>query len=68
MNIETKYNTGQPVWLMSENKPWNPVIDSIEVTIFQSEKRSVYYSFQNSRVKANEELVFPSKEELLKSL
>lgn len=68
MNIETKYNTGQTVWLMSENKPWNPVIDSIEVTIFQSEKRSVYYSFQNSRVKANEELVFSSKEELLKSL
>ena len=66
MQINTKYNIGDKVWVMSDNKPTELLIDSIEIFI-----HSIGYSiwYVDKENEGYEELqVFPTKEELLKSL
>jgi hypothetical protein len=69
MKIETKYNIGQVVWFMEENGPKSDVILGIEVNIYK-EKVFIEYLFANDSYPYGliEADLFPTKEELLKSL
>jgi len=69
MTIETKYNYGDTVWLMRDNK-------IIEGKIFKIYTTStdgglgyfVEYDINGTPQTFDEDALFPSKEELLKSL
>ena len=70
MTIETKYNLGQKVFFLLNNKVECYPIVKIEVEVDGGDM-SVNYTLHNSlgRIKPiREELLFPTKEELLKSL
>ena len=68
MTIETKYNIGDEVWFMHENRVHKSKIGAIYITLYD-DMRVVKYSFGNYilEFKENEEL-YRTKEELLKSL
>lgn len=73
MTIETKYNTGDEVWFMHDNKAKKGIIIKIDVSIVrdmnsQNVVKRVYYdlyNFSNPYIETN---LFPTKEELLNSL
>ena len=62
MTIETKYDIGQEVWVMSMNRPHCAKITGIRI-----EKHGLFYNIEYLLSK-REEQIFPTKEELLKSL
>lgn len=71
MTIETKYNIGDEVWVLFI-RPTKMVVESIE---FKKDKYTEYIWYfvvnPNDRQEcydANESELFPTKEELLKSL
>ena len=68
MTIETKYNIGDEVWFMYENRAHKSKINAIYVSFYE-DMQTVKYSFGNYiyEFKQNEEL-YLTKEELLKSL
>ena len=71
MTIETKYNIGQEVWFVSKGKAVKDVVDMIHIHIGSYEH--ITYSFRSKRVLGlfetiQESNIFPTKEELLKSL
>lgn len=72
MTIETKYNIGNEVWLLWFIRPTKMVVESIEFR--KDEKTACIWYFvvnPNDRQEcynANEYELFPTKEELLKSL
>ena len=69
MNIETKYNLGQEVWMHLSNRCICGKI--IDVRAYTSNKRKmiVYELFaEDECISMLEEHLFPTKEELLKSL
>lgn len=72
MTIETKYNIGAEVWFMQDNKICSDTITSIHT--YRTETISnITYGFGKSirsQIIAviNERDLFPTKEELLKSL
>lgn len=81
MEIKTKYNIGDKVWTMFRNKVIYFIISRIEVRVDEKETSIVYtskdiydeYSYLAGRdVKRNfvrsEDKLFPTKDELLKSL
>ena len=81
MKIETKYDIGQEVWFMWENKPTSQKIAAIEVYVGEKVLPSYYvepYEIDPIKVvnsdiipynrRFHESLLFPTKEELLKSL
>lgn len=71
MTIETKYNIDDEVWLMKENKPTTRVISFIEVIAASTTSKSfIRYGLKTEGVveRVVESLLFPTKEELLKSL
>ena len=71
MTIETKYNIGDEVWMMLLNEPEQFVITGIEYThhrIFVGCKYYIKSIDCEYEVKIPEDLLFPTKEELLKSL
>lgn len=82
MTIETKYNIGDVVWFMNNNKVCNTHINGIRVDCDPENSGFAYYSLEAKplikQVKYtlgyghdgfhNESELFPSKEELLKSL
>ena len=64
MTIETKYNIGDEVWLMSYNN--HPHCGKIVSIIIKSDLSILYhFLFFGNR---EEKEIFPTKEELLKSL
>lgn len=76
MKIETKYNIGDEVWYMESNKAWSRTITTIRVTIY-GKINIVEYGYQNHPecgderthwLERHECRLFPTKEELLKSL
>lgn len=77
MKITTKYNIDQMVWVMNDNKAQELKIQGIEVYvsgiipsityIFLSEDHELPFGDDKPR-RFNEELVFKSKQELIKSL
>lgn len=72
MTIETKYNIGDEVWFMQDNKVCSDTITAIHT--YRTETISnITYGFGKSirsQIIAviNEQDLFPTKEELLKSL
>ena len=71
MRIETKYNIGQEVWIISKGKAVKDVVDMIRIYIGCN--KNISYSFKSRRALGlfetiEESSVFPTKEELLKSL
>ena len=72
MKIETKYDIGQEVWLLDNNHIYQGTVDGINIAIGK-EISSVYtVRIRNISgswtIQRKEEFVFPTKEELLKSL
>ena len=72
MQIETKYNIGDEVWVEWFTRPTKMVVDSIE---FKKDEYTecIWYFVVNPNDRqecydANECELFPTKEELLKSL
>lgn len=68
MTIETKYNIGDEVWTIIENKACKyPILSITAKKRTQTEGIEVMYYIGNCEWRYEEEL-FPTKEELLKSL
>lgn len=71
MTIETKFNIGDEVWFMKENKPTKKVVDFIEIiTASTTSKSFIQYGLKMEGVveRVAEKYLFSTKEELLKSL
>lgn len=73
MQIETKYNIGDKVWFMHDNKVKSGTIITIGVFVerdmnSQYVSNSVQYGLDNFDYPYRENHLFPTKEELLKSL
>ena len=67
MKIETKYNIGTRVYFMRDNKIDNSFVDNIKVEVWESKLCEKYWL--NSRTDWYDvSQLFPSKEELIKSL
>ena len=71
MTIETKYNIGDEVWFMNENKVYVSFIEDVRVKR-NSKNTKIEYMVESMQKKdfglKEESALFPSKEELLKSL
>lgn len=76
MTIETKYNVGDKVWVKHTNWPENVVIISIDIQLHINRfnkieiKNVTYYVEEECKCVYHiyEKGIFPTKEELLKSL
>ena len=71
MTIETKFNIGDEVWFMKENKPTKKVVDFIEIIAASTTSKSfIQYGLKMEVVveRVTEKYLFSTKEELLKSL
>ncbi len=72
MTIETKYNIGDEVWVEYYMKPTKMVVESL-LFVKDAEIEKIMYSVVNPDDRrefydADESEIFPTKEELLKSL
>ena len=70
MTIETKYNIGDEVWFMNEGEPTSEKIVRIDVEQYEQKQFIEYTVILCDVILTSfyEEEVFPTKEELLKSL
>jgi hypothetical protein len=73
MTIETRYNIGDRVWFMHDNKVESEIIIKINAVIEKDMNRtgvykSIAYSLFNYCRYYTEDKLFPTKEELIKSL
>ena len=70
MTIETKYNIGDEVWFDSLDFDKSAKICHIIINVFIDGYTSIEYGLENRGYywKRNEHEIFPTKEELLKSL
>lgn len=71
MKIETKYNIGDEVWATLFDEPTKCTIGFIEIAITRTERAEWYYVVPDGSeygYNASIDEVFPTKEELLKSL
>ena len=74
MTIETKYNIGDEVWLMYENKAVSAQVISMKIVVeelmFGTIIVSIYYRIKNRHLdrEISELHIYASKVELLKSL
>lgn len=67
MKIETKYEIGQEVWFMYNNRPTSMRVMHIELYISSNKVKRQYIDKYGS-YRVSEHKLFPTKEELLKSL
>ena len=67
MKIETRYDIGQEVWFMGYSEIFKDKICQIKVNIDCLEAIHIYYDLWGDVTK-EEQSLFPTKEELLKSL
>jgi hypothetical protein len=71
MTIETKYNIGDEVWFMNENKAYVSFIEDVRVKR-NNKNTKIEYMVESMQKKdfglKKESDLFPTKEELLKSL
>ncbi len=71
MTIETKYNIGDEVWLIWENKVYVSFIEDVRVKR-NNKNTKIEYMVESMQKKdfglKKESDLFPTKEELLKSL
>lgn len=70
MKIETKYNIGEDVWFMNEGEPISEKIVRIDVEQYERKQFVQYTVVLGDCLLTTfyEQEVFPTKEELLKSL
>lgn len=71
MTIETKFNIGDVVWLMKENKPTTRVVSFIEIIAASTTSECfIQYGLKVEGIveRVVENHLFSTKEELLKSL
>ena len=75
MKIETKFDPGQTVWIMIDNKPKECVIDEVipgtraRTFRYQDAYTIIGYKYVAGKgLKFYEEQIFTTKEELIKSL
>lgn len=70
MTIETKYNIGDEVWFLSYNSPRKARICGMSIYVTNSGEITLIYSLTEKDVywHKQEQDLFPTKEELLKSL
>lgn len=67
--IETKFNVGEEVWIMYENRPLKGRVDKININIYRATTISyVVLIGQGAEINKYESKIFNSKEELLASL
>lgn len=71
MTIETKYNIGDEVWFMNENKVYVSFIEDVRVKR-NNKNTKIEYMVESMQKKdfglKKEQDLFPTKEELIKSL
>lgn len=65
MEIKTKYNIGDTVWFMHKNRCVSMKIENINIEV---KIKYIQYIFNESEIWISEKYLFPTKEELLKSL
>lgn len=71
MVIKTKYNIGDEVWVMYDNKPSKRAVDFIEIIVASTTSKGfIQYGLKMEGVveRMTEKYLFSTKEELLKSL
>lgn len=71
MQIETKHNIGDEVWANVVGEPYNFIVKGIRIVCDRFHKRIVYTVLEeggDTLIYLDEEELFPTKEELLKSL
>jgi hypothetical protein len=71
MNIITKYNIGDVVWANVIGEPYNFIVKGIRFVCDRFHKRIVYTVLEeggDTLIYLDENELFPTKEELLKSL
>lgn len=70
MTIETKFQIGDAIFFLEENKVSKARVDSVRVIIanISAGGTSIDYSIQGLRFSIKESEAFSTKEELLKSL
>ena len=70
MKIETKYNIGNKVWLNSLGHYIKGKVDEINISVLIDGSVHINYDIEKSGYlfARNEDELFPTKEELLKSL
>ena len=68
MKIETKYDIGQEVWVNDNGTPRKCRVKYIEVLALELMGTTIKYKVLSYEPPIRESLVFPTKEELLKSL
>ena len=67
MTIDTKYNIGDEVWYSIKGKVYHEIIDHIEIDVGKYGETHIYYNSEG-KFPHREDRLFPTKEELLKSL
>lgn len=67
-SVKTKYNIGDKVWYISDNKVQNPDITSVHILVEQTGDIKVEYILHYESTWVEEEKLFRSKNELLEAL
>lgn len=65
MEIKTKYNIGDKVWFMHDNKCVLKKVENIRIDV---DDMYIQYIFNGNEIWLSEKHLFSTKEELLKSL
>ena len=65
--VKTKYDIGDKVWLIYENKAVERIITQVQI-IVNAQKAKVTYQLNHETTDYDEYKLYTSKEELLKSL
>ena len=68
MEIKTKFNAGDKVFYMRDNRVQSGEVRGMQVLIHKSEVKIIVYVSFGDRRGYTEDILFESKEELLKSL
>lgn len=68
METKTKYNIGDKVWLIRDNRAQRSDITRVVISVESSDNYEVSYSLHFGDTEFPEDQLFSSKEELLKSL
>lgn len=68
MEIKTKFNVGDKVFYMRDNRVQSEEVRGIQVLIHRSEVNIIVYVSSGDKRGYTEDVLFESKEELLKSL
>lgn len=68
MEISTKYNLNDTVWVVSGNKVIQKLVTMYKIKVDNTHKVKVTYQLNHDDIDVDESKLFASKEELLKSL